>query len=67
MWRILQLDEPDDFVVGTDEQHSVKEFVESAFEYAGLNWQKYVKIDQRYFRPTETDDLVSTLKKLEKY
>ena len=66
MWRILQLDEPDDFVVGTDEQHSVKEFVESAFEYAGLNWQKYVKIDQRYFRPTETDDLVSDSKKIRK-
>jgi GDPmannose 4,6-dehydratase len=64
MWRILQLDEPGDFVVGTGEQHSVKQFVERAFEYAGLDWQKYVKIDQRYFRPTETDDLISDSKKI---
>jgi GDPmannose 4,6-dehydratase len=64
MWKILQQDEPDDFVVGTGEQHSVKEFVEHAFSYAGLNWEKYVKIDQKYFRPTETEDLKADATKI---
>ncbi len=57
MWRILQLDQPDDFVVGTGETHSVLEFVQCAFDHAGLDWQKYVEIDPRYFRPTEVDVL----------
>ena len=57
MWRILQQDKADDFVVGTGEQHSVQEFVEEAFSYAGLNWDRYVKNDPKYFRPTETEDL----------
>ena len=57
MWRILQQSEPADFVVGTGEQHSVREFVQSAFEYVGLNWEDSVKIDPRYFRPTETENL----------
>jgi GDPmannose 4,6-dehydratase len=57
MWRILQHGKADDFVVGTGEKHSVREFVEEAFSYVGLNWEKYVKIDQKYFRPTETEDL----------
>ena len=64
MWRILQRNEPDDFVVGTGEQHSVREFVESAFSYVGLNWGKYVKIDSRYFRPTETEDLAADSSKI---
>lgn len=59
MWRILQLDTPEDFVIGTGEAHSVKEFVEKAFSYAGLASQEYVKIDPRYFRPTETEQLVA--------
>jgi GDPmannose 4,6-dehydratase len=66
MWKILQQDKADDFVVGTGEQHTVQEFVEEAFAYAGLNWEKYVKIDQRYFRPTETDDLVADSSKIKK-
>lgn len=57
MWRMMQLDEPEDFVVATGETHSVREFVESAFDYAGLDWQKFVEIDPAYFRPTEVDVL----------
>jgi GDPmannose 4,6-dehydratase len=59
VWRILQLEKPDDFVLGTGEAHSVREFVEEAFSYAGLDYSKHVKIDSRYFRPTETDLLVA--------
>lgn len=58
MWLMLQQDEPDDFVIATGETHSVKEFLEQAFGYAGLDWQQYVKIDPRYFRPTEVDLLI---------
>lgn len=57
MWRMMQLDEPDDFVVATGETHSVREFVQSAFDYARLDWKKCVEIDPRYFRPTEVDIL----------
>ena len=66
MWRLLQKDEPGDFVVGTGEQHSVKEFVEAAFEYVGLGWEKYLKIDKRYFRPTETESLIADATKIKK-
>ena len=52
-------DKPDDFAVATGEQHSVKEFLEEAFQYSGLgDWKQYVKVDPRYFRPTEADSLV---------
>jgi GDPmannose 4,6-dehydratase len=63
MWRILQQKNPDDYVIGTGEQHSVKEFVTEAFSYAGLDYEKLVKIDSRYFRPTETEDLSADIKK----
>jgi GDPmannose 4,6-dehydratase len=53
MWAMLQQDEPCDFVVGTGETHSVREFVEEAFGCAGLDWRNYVEVDPRYFRPTE--------------
>ena len=53
MWRILQQDTPDDYVIGTGETRSVREFVEAAFAYVGLDWRAYVEIDSRYFRPTE--------------
>ncbi|MFQ5796092.1 MAG: GDP-mannose 4,6-dehydratase [Candidatus Bipolaricaulia bacterium] len=53
MWLMLQQDEPDDYVLGTGESHSVREFVEEAFAYVDLDWQEYVEIDPRYFRPTE--------------
>jgi len=59
MYLMLQQPEPDDYVVATGEQHSVKEFLEEAFRYAGLgDWQPYVEIESRYFRPTEVDMLV---------
>lgn len=57
MWLMLQQDKADDYVIGTGESHSVREFVEEAFAYAGLDWQDYVEIDPRYFRPTEVDFL----------
>jgi GDPmannose 4,6-dehydratase len=57
MWKMMQYDHPDDFVVGTGEAHSVREFLEQAFSYVNLDWQDYVQIDSRYFRPTEVDFL----------
>jgi GDPmannose 4,6-dehydratase len=59
MWKILQLDAPCDLVIGTGEAHSVREFVEYAFSYVGLSWENHVKIDPRYFRPTEVELLVA--------
>jgi GDPmannose 4,6-dehydratase len=59
MWLMLQQDEPDDYVVGTGETHSVREFLELAFDRAGLPWQEHVKIDPRYFRPAEVDLLLA--------
>ena len=52
MWLMLQADEPEDFVIATGETHSVREFVEAAFEHAGLDWEPHVEIDPRYFRPS---------------
>ena len=57
MWAMLQQDVPDDYVIGTGESHSVREFVEAAFAHVGLDWRDYVVIDPRYFRPAEVDDL----------
>ncbi len=57
MWRMLQKDEPDDYVVATGESHSVREFLEEVFGYLDLDWREYVEIDPRYFRPTEVDVL----------
>ncbi len=55
MWRMLQQDKPDDYVLATGETHSVREFLEAVFGYLNLNWQDYVEIDSRLFRPTEVD------------
>jgi GDPmannose 4,6-dehydratase len=66
MWQILQQDKANDFVVGTGEQHSVREFLEEAFSYADLNFENYVKTDQKYFRPTETEDLAADSSKIRK-
>jgi len=63
MWLILQQDEPDDYVIATGESHSVKEFLEEAFNYKGLDWREYVEIDSRYFRPTEVDSLLGDASK----
>jgi len=53
MWLMLQQSEPDDFVIATDETHSVKDFLQISFEYANLNWENYVVIDERFYRPNE--------------
>ncbi len=57
MWKMIQHDQPEDFVIGTGEAHSVREFLEIAFGYVNLDWQDYVRIDPRYFRPNEVDFL----------
>ena len=62
-WLMLQADEPDDFVLATGETHSVREFLDEAFGYAGLDWHDYVKIDERYFRPAEVDMLLGDASK----
>jgi GDPmannose 4,6-dehydratase len=59
MHLMLQQELPDDYVVGTGESHSIREFLDEAFGYIGLNWHDYVKIDPRYFRPTEVDYLMA--------
>ncbi len=66
MWLMLQQEEPQDFVVSTDRTHTVKEWVKAAFECLDLDWQKYVKIDQRYMRPAEVDLLVGNSSKARK-
>lgn len=57
MWLMLQRDEPSDYVIGTGEMHTVREFLETAFAEVGLDWHKYVETDPRYFRPAEVDAL----------
>jgi len=66
MWKILQQKKPEDFVIGTGTTHSVEKFVRIAFKYAGLDYKKYVKIDKKYFRPTEVEHLVADCKKARK-
>src|SRR5579883_3506841 len=63
MWLMLQQHEPDDYVVATGETHSVEEFVETAFSYAGLDWRKYVVTDPELFRPAEVNILLGDAKK----
>ena len=58
MWRMLQADKPDDYVLATNETHTVKEFVMEAFGHVGLEWEKFVKYDARYERPAEVDLLI---------
>ncbi len=66
MWRMLQHDTPEDYVVATGETHSVKEFLEEAFSHAGLDWRKYVEIDEKYYRPAEVDLLIGDASKAER-
>lgn len=63
MWRILQQDQPDDFVIATGETHSVREFLDEAFGRVDRDWTKCVEIDQRYLRPTEVAELVGDARK----
>jgi GDPmannose 4,6-dehydratase len=58
MWRMLQQDEPGDYVIATGETHSVREFCHEAFSHVGLDWQDHVKVDPKYFRPAEVDLLL---------
>lgn len=66
MWKILQQEVPGDYVIGTGKTHSVAEFAEAAFSYAGLNPADHIRIDKRYFRPTEVDVLAADTTKAEK-
>jgi GDPmannose 4,6-dehydratase len=63
MWLMLQQAGPDDYVIATNETHSVQEFVENAFEMVGLNWKKYVKVDKQFYRPAEVNLLQGDYKK----
>jgi GDPmannose 4,6-dehydratase len=63
MWRMLQVDEPDDFVLATGVRCTVRDFLQISFEHAGLNWEDHVKFDERYLRPTEVDALVGDASK----
>ena len=58
MWLMLQQEKPDDYVVATNETHTIKEFLQEAFSHVGLKWQDYVEIDPKYFRPAEVDLLI---------
>jgi GDPmannose 4,6-dehydratase len=58
MWRILQHDEGDDFVLATNETHTVREFVEAAFAHVDMDWKEFVKHDERYERPAEVELLI---------
>ena len=64
MWMIMNAEEPDDYVVATGETHSVREFLEKTFGYLDLDWEKYVEIDPRYFRPAEVDLLLGDASKM---
>lgn len=63
MWLILQQDKPGNYVIGTGESHSVKEFLTNAFTHADMDWEEYVKIDPKYFRPAEVDFLQADIEK----
>src|SRR5947209_8071100 len=62
-WRMLQADEPEDYVLATGETHSIRELLDEAFGHAGLDWNEYVQIDERYFRPAEVDLLIGDYSK----
>lgn len=66
MWLMLQQDKPDDYVIATNETHTIREFLDVAFGHVGLDWEKYVEIDQRYYRPAEVDLLIGDPSKAEK-
>ena len=66
MWLMLQQDQPDDYVIATGETHSVGQFLEEAFSYAGLDWRKHVEVDPKYYRPAEVDLLVGDSRKAKK-
>jgi len=63
MWRMLQVDEPDDYVLATGTGYTVRDFVEAAFAHAGLDWREHVRFDERYLRPSEVDALIGDASK----
>jgi GDPmannose 4,6-dehydratase len=63
MWLMLQADEPDDFVIATGTAYTVRDFVQLAFDHAGLDWERHVRFDERYLRPTEVDALIGDASK----
>jgi GDPmannose 4,6-dehydratase len=63
MWLMLQQPEPDDYVIATNETHSVKEFVEKSFDYVNLNWKDYIVIDEMFYRPAEVNELMGDYRK----
>jgi len=66
MWLMLQAETPEDFVIGTGASATVKDFLDYSFQEAGLDWEKYVKFDDRYVRPTEVDSLIGDASKAKK-
>jgi GDPmannose 4,6-dehydratase len=66
MWLMLQQDKPDDYVIATGQNHSVREFLDEVFGYLDLDWKKYVEVDPRYFRPSEVDILLGDATKAKK-
>jgi GDPmannose 4,6-dehydratase len=66
MWMMLQQDNPDDYVIATGETHSIKEFLELSFAHAGIDWEKHVEIDPKYYRPAEVDLLIGDASKAKK-
>ena len=66
MWLMLQQDKPEDYVIATNETHTIREFLDVAFGHAKLDWKKYVEIDKRYYRPAEVDLLIGDYSKAKK-
>ncbi len=66
MWLMLQQDTPDDYVIATNATHSIREFLDVAFQYVGMDWKKYVEIDPRYYRPAEVELLIGDYTKAKK-
>lgn len=66
MWLMLQQDKADDYVIATNETHSIREFLDVAFQHAGMDWKKYVELDERYLRPAEVDLLIGDYSKAKK-
>lgn len=66
MWKMLQMDEPDDYVLATGRSGTVRQFLDATFSHLGLNWEQYVVFDERYLRPTEVDSLIGDAEKAHK-
>jgi len=66
MWRMLQHDEPSDYVLATNTAYTVRDFLQLSFEHVGLEWEKYVRFDERYLRPTEVDSLIGDYSKAQR-